>query len=49
MYTVCNIKCADAIGWAIFDKDSDLFMYPFKFPELSSDEIRIKILYSSLC
>ena len=49
IYQVCDIKEADAVAWALLDKDSDLVLYPFKFPELDINEVRIKILYSSLC
>jgi len=49
IYQVCDIKEADAVAWALTSKDSDLVMYPFKFPELGDNEVRLKILYSSLC
>lgn len=49
IYTVCDIKEADAVAWAILDPKGDLTMYPFKFPKLADDEVRIKITYTSLC
>lgn len=30
-------------------KDSDLQLYPFKFPPLKPEEVRLKILHTSIC
>lgn len=49
IYTVCDIKEADAVAWALLDPKGDLVQYPFKFPALGDDEVRIKITYTSLC
>jgi len=49
IYQACDIKEADAVAWALTSKDSDLVMYPFKFPELQENEVRIAVLYCGLC
>ena len=48
LYKHCDIKEADAVAWAFVNKDK-LVQFPFKFPEIKDDEIRINILYTSLC
>ena len=48
LYKYCDIKEADAVAWAFVNKDK-LVQFPFKFPEIKDDEIRINILYTSLC
>lgn len=49
IYTPCDIKEADAVAWVLLDPNGGLIKYPFKFPALANDEVRIKITYTSLC
>lgn len=49
MYPKSDLKEADAVAWVAVDPTSPLAMYSFKFPELSSDEVRLKVLYTSIC
>lgn len=44
-----NIADADAVGYAFLDKTGDPVPYPFKFPELQADDVRIKIHHTGLC
>ena len=48
LYKHCDIKEADAVAWAFINKDK-MIEYPFQFPEIASDEIRINVLYVGLC
>ena len=48
LYQYCDIKEADGVAWAFINK-TKLIQYPFKFPEIGSDEIRINVLYVGLC
>ena len=48
LYKFCDIKEADGVAWAFINK-TKMIQYPFKFPEISSDEIRINVLYVGLC
>ena len=48
IYKYCDIKEADAVAWAFVNKDK-MVQFPFKFPELKDDEIRVNVLYSGLC
>lgn len=49
LYTYCeNEKDADALAWAFIDKDN-MVKFPFKFPELKEDELRVNVLYVGLC
>ena len=47
LYQYLDIKEADGIAWAFINK-TKMVQYPFKFPEIASDEIRINILYIGL-
>lgn len=49
MYPRCDIKEADAVAWVATSPTSELEFYPCKFPELQDDEVRIKIIYTSIC
>jgi D-arabinose 1-dehydrogenase-like Zn-dependent alcohol dehydrogenase len=48
---VVSIEEADALAFGSISnqKDNKFELIPFKFSELKDDEIRIKVLYSSLC
>lgn len=49
LYKYCeNEKDADAIAWAFVAKDK-LVKFPFKFPALGPDELRVNIHYVGLC
>ncbi len=48
LYQHCDIKEADGVAWAFINKEK-MIKYPFKFPEISPDEIRINVLYVGLC
>jgi len=48
LYKFCDIKEADGVAWAFINK-TKMIQYPFKFPEIASDEIRINVLYVGLC
>ena len=48
IYQHCDINEADAVAWAFVSKDK-MVQYPFKFPEISPDEIRVNVLYVGLC
>ena len=48
LYQFCDIKEADGVAWAFINK-TKMIQYPFKFPEIASDEIRINVLYVGLC
>ena len=48
LYKHCDIKEADAVAWAFVSKDK-LVQFPFKFPPIGDDEIRVNVLYASLC
>ena len=45
---VKDIKDADAVAWAFVNKNK-MVQFPFKFPEVGPDEIRINTLYAGLC
>lgn len=49
MYPRCDIKEADAVAWVAINPTGPLEMYPCKFPELEDDQVRLKILYTSIC
>lgn len=49
MYPRCDINEADAVAWVALNSKSDLEIYPCKFPKLQDDQVRVKILYSSIC
>ena len=48
LYQHCNIKDADGVAWA-FINSNKMIKFPFKFPEISPDEIRINVFYVGLC
>ena len=48
LYRHCDIKEADGVAWAFINKDK-MIKYPFQFPEIAPDEIRINVLYAGLC
>ena len=48
LYKHYDIKEADAVAWAFVSKDK-LVQFPFKFPPIGDDEIRVNVLYASLC
>ena len=41
IYKHCNIKEADGVAWAFVNKDK-MVQFPFKFPPIGDDEIRVK-------
>src|SRR5690349_9928852 len=45
---VNNESEADALGW-VFVNERNMVKFPFKFPDLKSDEIRANVLYTGLC
>ena len=45
---VDNIKDADGVAWAFVNKEK-MVQFPFKFPEIAPDEIRINTFYAGLC
>ena len=47
-YKHCSEKEADGIAWVFIDEKT-MVNFPFKFPELKSNEIRANILYCGLC
>lgn len=48
LYKHCDIKEADGVAWAFVNKDK-MVQFPFKFPEIAADEIRVNVLYAGLC
>ena len=48
LYKKCDIKEADGVAWAFVNKDK-MVQFPFKFPEIAADEIRVNVLYAGLC
>ena len=48
LYKHCEEKDADAIAWA-FTSKSTMEKFPFKFPPLGPQELRINVLYAGLC
>ena len=48
IYKHCDIKEADGVAWAFVNKDK-MVQFPFKFPEIGPDEIRVNVLYAGLC
>jgi len=48
LYKHCDIKEADAVAWAFVNKEK-LVQFPFKFPEIAPDEVRVNVLYAGLC
>ena len=48
LYKHCDIKEADGVAWAYSNKDK-IFQFPFKFPKIASDEIRVNVLIAGLC
>ena len=48
LYKHCDIKEADGVAWAFVNKDK-MVQFPFKFPEIGDDEIRVNVLYAGLC
>lgn len=49
LYKHVDQKDADGIAWAFLDKKDKLTFFPYKFPNLPDDEIRIKVTYAGLC
>lgn len=48
IYAKADPKDADAVAWAFTSKDN-FEKYYFKFPALGDNEVRARILYTSLC
>ena len=48
LYKHCDIKEADAVAWAFVNKDK-MVQFPFKFPEIGPEEVRVNVLYAGLC
>ena len=48
LYKHCDIKEADAVAWAFVNKDK-MVQFPFKFPEIGQEEVRVNVLYAGLC
>lgn len=48
LYKHCDEKDADAIAWA-FTSSSRMEKFPFKFPPLGKNEIRVNVLFTGLC
>ena len=48
IYKHCDIKEADGVAWAFVNKDK-MVQFPFKFPPVGDDEIRVNVLYAGLC
>jgi D-arabinose 1-dehydrogenase-like Zn-dependent alcohol dehydrogenase len=44
-----DLSKADGVAWACIDTEKDLVKYPFTFPDLEDNEVRIKITYTGLC
>lgn len=49
LYAPSTLENADGVAWVAKDKDSDLVMYPFTFQEVKENEVRLKVLYTSIC
>ncbi len=45
---VKDVKDADAADWGFTDP-KNLVLYPYKFPKLPDDEVRIKVIYVGIC
>ena len=48
LYKHCDEKEADAIAWAFVNKEK-MVKFPFKFPPIAKDELRVNVLYAGLC
>ena len=48
VYKHCDIKEADGVAWAFVNKEK-MVQFPFKFPPVGDDEIRVNVLYAGLC
>jgi len=48
-YTIVPESEAEAFAWVFTAKDKPMQKIGFKFPEIKSDEVRIKITYTGLC
>ena len=44
-----SLESSDSIGFCFEKKGSELVEYPYKLPELLDNEIKLEILYTSLC
>lgn len=40
---------ADAVAWVALDATGPFHMYSFKFTEVEPEQVRIKVLYTSIC
>ena len=49
IYPKAKMEEADAVAWVLTSPDSELVMYPFKFFPLEPQDVRLKILHTSLC
>ena len=49
IYPKAKMEEADAVAWVLTSPDSDLVMYPFKFFPPEPQDVRLKILHTSLC
>ena len=49
MYPKAKKEEADAVAWVLTSPTSDLVMYPFKFFPVEPEDVRLKILHTSLC
>lgn len=48
-YKIVDIKEADAAAWALTSPNSKPEMIGWKFIPLEDDEVRVKVVYTSLC
>ncbi len=49
LYAPSIMEKADGVAWVAPDNHSPLVMYPFTFYELKEHEVRLKVLYTSVC
>lgn len=49
LYAPSTMDKADGVAWVATDKASPLAMYPFTFQEIKENEVRLKVLYTSIC
>lgn len=49
MYKKTTLDQADGVAWVFPAPSQEAVLYPFKFPELGEEEVRIEQIYSGLC
>lgn len=49
IYPPSTIDKADGVAWVAIDKTSPLVMYPYTFMDMEEHEVRLKVLYTSIC